>query len=96
MIQRILYAAAVACLLLSHIWVYRHGKDVVQARANKSALEYREKENRLLAELEESKKKREVIVRDRIVQVEKSVDECLDRPLPDDIKRLLNATGDQT
>lgn len=95
MMKPYLYAVAAASLLFSHIWVYQHGKDIVQARANKSALEYREKENRLLADLEESNKKRKVITHERIVQVEKVVDQCLDRPLPDDVKRLLNAAGHQ-
>lgn len=91
-----LYGGLLALFLASHIWAKYHWDDVYKAKANKAALEYRENENKLLAQLEEAKKKREIVYKERIVQVDKVVDDCLDRPLPDDIKRLFDAQGRET
>ena len=84
-----LYGGLLALFIASHIWAKYHWDDVYKAKANKIALEYRENENRLLAKLEDAKKKREIIYKERIVQVDKVIDQCLDRPLPDDIAKLL-------
>jgi len=83
-----LYAAAIIAFLSWSAWCVHYGKESEKQKAVKVALEYREQENKLLAQLEEAKKKREIITRERIIQVEKIIDQCLDRPLPADIKRL--------
>jgi hypothetical protein len=84
------YAAILLGLIGSHLWMYSSGKDSERQKAVKTALEYREKENKLLAQLEEAKKKRAIVYRERIVKVDKIIDDCLDRPLPSDVKRLRN------
>jgi hypothetical protein len=94
--RKYLYSFIILSLAASYAWVYHYGKAVIQARYDRAALEYREKENRLLAQLEEAKKKREIIYKERVARADKIIDQCLDRDLPDDVKRLLNAAGSQT
>jgi hypothetical protein len=60
----------------------------------KEIAEYRENEASLIAALNEKDKQREVIYRDRIKIVEKTVDACADVPIPADVLRLLPG-GDQ-
>ncbi len=88
MIKTYLYAAIFCGLIFSHIWAYQHGKDIVQARADKAALKYIDKENKGLIKAEDTNQKLKIITHERIVYVDKIIDQCLDRDLPDDIKRL--------
>lgn len=77
----------------SHAWAYHKGKEQERDKATAAALAHREKEQKLIAELEVAKQKREVIYREKIKIIEAASDECLDRPLPDSILNLLRAYG---
>ena len=83
--KRYLYIAIILGLIGSHWWMYHRGEQAEENRNNAAILEAKAREDKLIAELEEAKAKREVRYRDRIVTVEKIVDECLDRPLPPDL-----------
>lgn len=86
-----LIAAAIAALIGSHWYAYEKGKDREQDKAAAAALAHREKEQQLIAELEQAKQKREVIYRDKIRIIKEANDACLDSPLPDNIFDLLRS-----
>lgn len=83
--------AVVAALLGSHWYVYEKGKGRERDKAAAAALAFREKEQKLIAELDAAKQKREVIYRDKIKIVKESDDACLDAPLPADVDRVLRS-----
>lgn len=75
---------AIAALIGTHWFMYSAGQDACQRKADKAALEYREKEIKLLGELEDAKNKREIIYRDRVHTIQGINDPsgCLDTPFP--------------
>lgn len=77
-------AAIILGLIGSHFWAYGMGKDACRIEAEHAALEHREKENKLILELEDAKAKREVVYKDRIKVVQGVADPggCLDAPFP--------------
>lgn len=79
----------------SHAWAYHKGKERERDKATAAALDFREREQVLIAALDEAKQKREVIYRDKIKIIEAATDECLDRPLPDSILNLLRSIGNK-
>lgn len=85
--------AALIGLAGSHALAYHKGKDRERDKATAAALDFREREQALIAQLDEAKQKREVIYRDKIKVINAAADECLDRPLPDSILNLLRAYG---
>lgn len=92
--KQYLYIAIIAGLIGSHWWMYHRGEQAEENRNNAAILKAKEREDQLIAELEEAKSKREVKYRDRIVYVEKFVGECLDSPLPPDLLDRLRPAQD--
>lgn len=76
-----LYAAILVFFLGTNAWSFHQGKVRERDKSIASALEFREKENRLIADLQKAQAKREIIFRDRVQIVEKAVGQCLDTPL---------------
>ena len=86
--------AIVAALLGSHWYMYEKGKARERDKATAAALEFREKEQKLIAELDKAKQKREVIYRDKIKIIKEANDACLDVNIPDNIFNLLRSLND--
>ena len=80
-----LYAILAALgLFLSAMWfAYDYGRDS-ERLAQAGAIEaYRLKEANLIEDLEKAKSKREVVTNERIKIVKETVDECINRPIPE-------------
>lgn len=86
-----LIAAAVIGLVISHGVAYQKGKAREQDKATAEALAFREREQSLIAQLDEAKQKREVVYRDKIKIIKEANDACLDSTLPDNIFDLLRS-----
>lgn len=95
MINPYIIGAVVLSLIVSHGFVYHKGKARERDKATASALQFREKEQKLIAELDEAKQKREVIYRDKIKIVKEANDACADSVLPEPIFNLLRSLNDQ-
>ena len=80
-----LYTIVFAALLASHWWVYNHGKNVIQEHYDKAALEYKAKEDKLIAELQAKLVKTEIVFRERIKIIKEVADatpcNCLNAPI---------------
>lgn len=87
--RQYLYIAIILGLIGSHWWMYHRGEQAEENRNNAAILEAKAREDKLIAELEEAKAKREVRYRDRIVYVEKFAGECLDNAVPADLLERL-------
>ena len=61
------------------------GKKLERNAQQTAIIKYQQKEAKLIAELEEERKKRKVIYRDKIKIIEKASDACLDTKLPKSI-----------
>ena len=73
---------------------YSQGKLVLRSKYEQAALAHREKENELLVLLRKAKKERNIVYQQRNHVISKASGDCLDRPLPESITRLLhNADG---
>jgi hypothetical protein len=87
-------AATVLALVGLLFGAYRAGYSQGQTRAKFSyqqeALALRDRENKLLLQLEEARKERKIVYRERIKLVRETKDVCLDRPVPESITRLLH------
>lgn len=90
------YVAIGLCIALSisHGYMYHKGKARERDKATAAALEFREKEQKLIAALDEAKQKREIIYRDKIKIVKEADDACLDTPISPDIGRVLRSLND--
>lgn len=92
-----IYAAILVFFLGTNAWSYRQGKARERDKSIAAALEFREKENMLIADLQKAQAKREVIFLDRVKVVEKAVGQCLDTPLdPAVLDELHKSEGDKT
>lgn len=90
-----LYAAILVFVMVSNAWSYHKGKISERQKSTRVALEFREKENRLVADLQRAQAKKEVIYLDRIKVVEKAVGQCLDSPIdPVILGELLKPASD--
>jgi len=69
---------------------YKAGHNACNTKNQKAILEYKEKEAELLLQLENSKKKRRIIYRDKVKTVEKATDTCLDTLIPSGIAGLFD------
>lgn len=87
LIKQYAYIAAFLIAVGAFWGVYRMGGAACREASANAAREHLERQNSLLVELEESKKTREVIVRDKIRVIEKSTADCLSVRL-DDVDRL--------
>lgn len=91
-----LYAAVLVFFLGANAWSFHKGKVHERDKSIAAALEFREKENRLIADLQKAQAKREVIFRDRIQVVEKAIGQCLDTPIDPSVLGELHKSGDKT
>ena len=80
-----LYAIlAVLGLFMGSLWfAYDYGRDSERLEQAKIIEKHRNKEADLVAKLEEAKANREVITNERIRIVRETVDECINRPIPE-------------
>lgn len=79
----------------SHALAYHKGKERERDKATAAALDFREREQKLIAQIDEAKQKREVIYRDKIKVVNDAADECLERTPPSSILGILRAIGNK-
>ena len=94
MIRAYIAIGLCVALAVSHGVAYHKGKQRERDEATASALQFREKEQKLIAELDEAKQKREVIYRDKIKIVKEANDACADSVLPEPIFNLLRSLND--
>jgi len=80
----------IVALLASYVAVYNTGKTVCRKEVQDAILKQVERENKLIKELEEARKKREIVYREKIKIIRETNDSCLDQPLHPDIKRLFD------
>jgi len=87
------FLAAIATAAFSG---YRYGVMKIENRENDAVNAYRDKEAKLLQELENERKKRKVVVRERIRTVREVVDVggCADQRVPDNILQQIPAYGE--
>ena len=95
MINPYIIGAVVIALLGSHAFVYHKGKEGERDKATAAALQHREKEQTLIAELEVAKQKREVIYRDKIKIIRETDDACTGSNMPQPIIDLMFPAGDK-
>ena len=89
-IKAFAYIAALV-IALGVLWgAYRLGGSQCREASAKSAIEQLERQNVLLAQIEEAKQAREVIYRDKIKIVERVTDSCTDAPIPESIRLQLS------
>jgi hypothetical protein len=69
---------------------YSQGKLATRTKYEQAALTHRERENELLVSLEKAKKERKIVYRQRNRVIGKANGDCLDRPLPESISRILH------
>ena len=72
---------------------YHQGKTSTVAAFNQAALEHRDRENKLVMQLEKAKKERKIVYMERIKMVTEASDACLDSPVPGAITNLLYDPG---
>lgn len=88
-----LIAAAVIGLVISHGAAYYKGKQREHDKATAAALEFREKEQQLIAKLDQANKRREIVYRDREKIVKETSDACLSTDYPPAIGGVLQSIG---
>jgi cbb3-type cytochrome oxidase subunit 3 len=83
--------ALVSALAASHMWAYSAGKKNERIASVIAAQEALSRQEKLADELEQARKNREVVVRERVRFVDRVVDPvgCLDVPLPDGVYEKL-------
>lgn len=94
MINPYIIGAVVLALVASHGFAYHKGKARERDKATASALQFREKEQKLIAELDQAKQRREVIYRDRENIVKETSDACLGTDYSVVIGGVLQSLGD--
>jgi hypothetical protein len=82
--------AVVGLLPAIYLAGYHQGKTSTVATYKQAALEHRDKENKLLLQLEKAKKERKIVHIERIKVVNQAADACLDSPVPESISGLLH------
>ncbi len=82
--------AIVALLLGTYRAGYNQGKLVTRSKYEQAVLTHRERENELLLSLEKTKKERNIVYRQRHRIISKANGDCLDRPVPESITRILH------
>jgi len=82
--------AGVGVILIVAFFSYRAGVDHEQAKDAKALIEYQKKVASLVDELEESKKKRKVVIRNKIVRIKDANSQCadtvIDKPILDQLR----------
>ena len=80
-----LYAIlAILGLFMGSLWfAYDYGRDSERLEQAKIIEKHRKQEADLVEELEKAKANREVITNERIRIVRQTVDECINRPIPE-------------
>ena len=73
----------------------QHGGSRERLKAAKAIILMQQREAALVEKLETADKRRQEDTRDKIRTVEKIVDNCLDRRLPDDVLRLFPRPSDR-
>lgn len=70
---------------------YLQARRACELNMEKAARQFREKQDKLIVELEKERKKRKVVYRERIKTVKEAADDsgCTDAPVPDDIVRAI-------
>lgn len=82
--------AIVALLFGTYRAGYSQGKLATIAKFERAVLDHRERENSLLLSLEKVKNDRKAIYQERQLAIGKANGDCLDRPLPESITRILH------
>ena len=85
--------AIFVALLGSHAFLYQKGMQREREKATAVALEFRQKEQSLIAKLHEAKQKREIVYRDKIKIINEANDACIDLPISQPIFNLLQSFG---
>lgn len=76
---------------------FSQGELVVQSKYDQAALAHRDKENELLVSLKKAEKERSIVYQQRNRAISAASGDCLDRPLPESITRILyDANGVDT
>ncbi len=97
MIMKYFWGGAALFLMFSHWWVWNHRGDVEQAKLDKAVKEYREKELQLVADLDKARKRREVVIHERLEIVRETIGTCLDDSIPQPLlDGLRNDPGSET
>lgn len=94
MINPYIIGAVALALIGSHGFVYHKGKEQQRDKATAAALEFREKEQKLIAELDKAKQQREIIYRDKIKIIKEVDDACGSSYLPQPVFDLLRSLND--
>lgn len=81
--------AVIAGLAYSHYWMYDAGQEAQRMENLKAVAAHRDRENQLIAELEDERKKREARVEVRTQFIRDNSGPCGKQPVPDAIKRML-------
>lgn len=85
--------AIVALLFGTYRAGYSQGKLTIRSQYEQAALAHRERENELLVSLEKAKKERKIVYRERNRVISRANGDCLDRPVPESISRILHDTN---
>ena len=80
----------------SHAWAYHKGKEQERDKATAAALDFREREQVLIAKISEAEKKREIIYRDKVKIIREEPSECGSCVLSDPALDILRAIGAST
>lgn len=72
---------------------YSQGKLVIQSKYEQAALAHRDTENKLLVLLKKAEKERSIVYQQRNHAINAASGDCLDRPLPKSITRILHNTN---
>lgn len=89
-----IYAALIAASAIGTYfygdWMYGLGRDKERAVQLLEIERYRDAQATLQKQLQEAKRKREVVYRDRLRTIREVVDSCADTNIPDDVARVLS------
>ena len=90
-------AATILAIVALLFGTYRagvsQGKLATRSKYEQTALAYRDRENELLLSLEKVKKERNIVYRERNRVINTAKGDCLDRPVPESITRILYDTN---
>ncbi len=84
-----IYIAAFLAFIAFTWGMINVGKKLERSASQAAIIEYQQKEAKLIAKLEDARKERRIIYRDKIKVIEKATGQCLDTPLPDTILKQL-------
>lgn len=87
-------AATILAIVALLFGTYRagvsQGKLATRSKYEQATLAHRERENELLVSLEKAKKERKIVYRERNRVISRANGDCLDRPVPESITRILH------